>query len=83
MLELAKSLGREEAHELVTKIAWRTSHDGENLRALMEAEPAVVGIMDEQQVGELLQADFLIEAEAEVGRMVERARRALPAQEPK
>jgi adenylosuccinate lyase len=91
MLKLVDSLGRDQAHELVTEVAMRALEENEEFRALVDreqkdfralvvSEPAIAQALDRQQVGEALQPDTnLGEAKTEVDRMVERARSALRA----
>lgn len=79
-LKLVESLGRHEAHELVSNVAMRAYHEKKDFRALAVVEPTISRVLDEEEVREALQPDaYLGEAKAEVDRMVKRARRALGA----
>jgi adenylosuccinate lyase len=78
MLQLAESLGRDKAHEIVSFVALRACREGRNFRELAVAEPAIAQLMDEQQVREALMSNaYLGEAWAEVDRMVKHSRSVL------
>jgi adenylosuccinate lyase len=80
MLQLAESLGRDHAHEIISHVARKAKQAGEDFRTMAVAEPAIAQVMSEKQVCDALEPNtHLGEAKAEVDRMVKRARNLLQA----
>lgn len=82
MLRLAKSLGRDKAHEVVSRVAQQAFLEGKDFRELAAAEPNIARVLDEQQIREALQPNnYLGEAKAEVDHIVQQARNTLQARQ--
>jgi len=82
MLQLAESLGRDKAHEVVSRVARQAFLEGEDFRKMAMVEPDIVRILNEKQVRDALQSNsYLGKAPAEVDRMVKKARNTLQARQ--
>ena len=90
MLKLAESLGRDEAHKLVSEVAtrayseWNSGISERDFREQAMTDRTVARVLDERQVREAFDPDvYLREAIAEVDRMVESTRSKLQARKVK